>query len=272
MDVTDGSHNVEAICAALQHAKSLQGKPVFLNVRTVIGVGTSTAGTAKAHHGAFDNESVSRSKVLAGGDPSVTHYVPERGLKLFRERKAHGEKLEKEWEELLEKYTLAHPDKAREFACRRQGTFSGHNDLLQKLDSSSFQGMPTRESNGMILEKMWQTCPLIGGGADLVNSNKFLYSETDVFHPSVSYRGRYIRYGIREHAMASISNGLAAFNLGTFLPVTATFLIFYIYVRNFSPFFPPSAATKANNVFNIGRTWSPYGRPQPPSDNSYCDT
>ena len=92
-------------------------------------------------------------------------------------------------------------------------------------------GMPTRESNGLILARLWEACPsLCGGGADLVNSNKIVYSETDVFGPFSSFKGRYIRNGIREHAMASIANGLAAYAPGTFLPITATFFMFYIYV------------------------------------------
>ena len=85
--------------------------------------------------------------------------------------------------------------------------------------------------NGVLIDKLWAANPaLCGGGADLVNSNKFAYSDEDVFHPTVSYKGRYIRYGIREHAMTSISNGIAAYNPGTFVPLTATFLIFYLYV------------------------------------------
>ena len=231
LDVMDGSHNVQAICAAMEHAKYLPGKPVFVNIRTIIGVGTSTAGSAKAHHGAIDKESIARSKARAGQDPSHTHVVPDRGLRFFRERKSHGELLEKQWLELLQKYEQTHPEKASQFAARREGKLSGHEDLLSSLDSNMFRGMSTRETNGLVLEKLWSICPsLIGGGADLVNSNKFVYSDSDVFHPSVSYRGRYIRYGIREHAMTSISNGLSAFNSGTFLPVTATFLMFYIYV------------------------------------------
>jgi dihydroxyacetone synthase len=65
----------------------------------------------------------------------------------------------------------------------------------------------------------------------LVNSNKVYYSETDVFLPN-HFAGRYIRYGIREHAMASISNGIAAYGPNTFIPITATFLMFYLYVCN----------------------------------------
>ena len=90
--------------------------------------------------------------------------------------------------------------------------------------------LATRESNGVIMEKLWAACSaLCGGGADLANSNKIYQALSDVFLPG-NYAGRYIRYGIREHAMASVSNGIAAYGPGTLIPVTATFLMFYLYV------------------------------------------
>jgi dihydroxyacetone synthase len=238
LDVLDGSHDVQAICAALEHAKNLKGKPVFVNIRTVIGVGTTVQGTAKAHHGAFDVDSVAASKRLAGQDPSTTHSPAERGLSFFRERKTYGKTLEEDWNRLVTDYEARYPEKAAEFAQRRAGDLNSHQltDLLTALDISQFKGMATREANGLIMQKLWEKCPaLSGGGADLVTSNKFLYSETDVFLPSAGFQGRYIRYGIREHAMAAISNGLAAYGPGTFLPVTATFLIFYLYVSIILP-------------------------------------
>ncbi|KAL4881835.1 Transketolase, thiamine diphosphate binding domain-containing protein [Aspergillus karnatakaensis] len=234
LDVLDGSHDVQAIREALQHAKNLTGKPVFINIRTVIGVGTTTAGTAKAHHGAFDADSVAASKILAGQNPSSTHSPSERGYAYFREWKRAGEAIEREWNDLVSRYAEKHPEKAAQFAARQSGDLNNDTikNILSTLNGADFHGTATRESNGLILQKLWSECPaLCGGGADLVNSNKFLYSDTDVFLPGTEtgYKGRYIRYGIREHAMAAISNGLAAYNPGTFFPVTATFLIFYLY-------------------------------------------
>src|ERR1700761_7676454 len=85
------------------------------------------------------------------------------------------------------------------------------------------------QSNGRIMELMWPVCEaLCGGGADLANSNMIYRCESDASLPN-NPAGRYIRYGIREHAMASISNGIAAYGPGTFIPITATFLIFYLY-------------------------------------------
>ena len=232
LDILDGSYDVEAIISALTLAKSVSGKPVFVNVRTVIGLGTKVAGTYKAHHGVFDKESVTLSKELAGQDPSVTHVVPEDALFYFRERKAHGQQIQQQWEDLVNRYSSTHGHLAKEFSTLRNADYGdGWLDTLTGLDVSQFQGLATREVNGILIEKLWKLYPaLCGGGADLVNSNKVSYAESDVFHPDVSFAGRYIRYGIREHAMASVSNGIAAYNPGSFLPITATFFMFYIYV------------------------------------------
>ncbi|KAL0932492.1 dihydroxyacetone synthase [Colletotrichum truncatum] len=231
LEIADGNHDVEAMTSALRFAKSLKGKPIFINIRTVIGLGTSVAGTFKAHHGAFDPESVAISKQLAGQDPTVTHYIPPKSLEYFRERKLHGEQIEQEWNELLQKYRSVYPELSSEFFRARSGSRGPEwLEVLKSLDSSQFKGTATREVNGALLERLWKACPtLFGGGADLVNSNKIPYLDSDVFHPSISYSGRYIRYGIREHAMAAISNGLAAYGPGTFLPITATFFMFYLY-------------------------------------------
>lgn len=231
LEIADGCYDVQAIVTALKFAKTLSAKPTFINIKTVIGVGTSVAGTAKAHHGKFDTESVRKSKELAGQDPNTTHNVPEKELSFFRERKSHGEKIHKQWNDLVSRYTQAFGHEATEFAQRRSGDLGTEAfDILKGIDATKFTDQATRDVNGVLIEKVWPKCrALCGGGADLVNSNKVYYDEADVFHPLTSYAGRYLRYGIREHAMASISNGISAYNPGTFLPITATFFMFYIY-------------------------------------------
>lgn len=234
LEVADGSYDVKALVSALEYARTLTGKPVFINVRTIIGLGTATAGTFKAHHGVFDAESVALSKILAGQDPSATHQIPAASLEYFRERKQHGQKLQSEWDDLVKRYQSAYPDLAQEFLKRAAGdNGDAWRAVLEKIDSQNFDGMAAREVNGTVMESLWKAHPAIfGGGADLVNSNKVPYEAHEVFHPTSGYSGRYLRYGIREHAMASISNGIAAYNPGTFLPFTATFFMFFIYVSD----------------------------------------
>lgn len=235
LNVDEGNYDVQAVVAAISHANNLRGKPVFINIRTTIGVGTKVAGTAKAHHGPIDEESVRKSKIAAGVDPSKTHEVPERALKYFRECKTRGHKLNQQWDDMIAQYGQSRPALASKLQQRRNGGPGNEAlEVLDSIDTASMNDLATRESNGLIMEKIWPVCEtLCGGGADLVNSNKVYYSETDVFLPN-HRAGRYIRYGIREHAMASISNGLAAYNPGTFLPITATFFMFYLYVSSSS--------------------------------------
>lgn len=231
-EVLDGNYDVQSIVQTLKAASTSKDRPTFINVRTIIGLGTQAAGTAKAHHGTFDELSVRKSKALAGQDPSITHEVSSEVLEYFRERRSHGERLQLDWNNLLQQYAAQFPEKAAELEARRKGELGdSYKQILERMDASPFEGKATRDVNGVLIEKMWPECrALCGGGADLINSNKVYYAEEDVFHPLLGFRGRYLRYGIREHAMASISNGIAAYNPGTFLPITATFFMFYIYV------------------------------------------
>lgn len=259
LTVQDGNYDVESILAALKLAKMHNGKPVFVNIRTVIGVGTSTAGTHKAHHGAFDKESIARSKQLAGLDPQSTHVVPRDALAFFRERQQHGAQLQKEWEGRLAQYSELYPKEALAFQSRLKHNVDDGISILSSIDSKDFDGKATRETNGRILERLWTAVPsLCGGGADLVNSNMVSYSVDDVFLPQTGHKGRYLRNGIREHAMASIANGMAAYSPGTFIPITATFFMFYLYVR--THFYPSTTPRRFLTVpITTGSTRGSYG-------------
>lgn len=241
--VADGRYDVSAIVSALNLSKNSKSKPVFINIRTVIGVDMASAGTAKAHHGIFDEDSIAVSKKLAGLSTSSRHEIPKQPLEYMRASRVKGKEAQKEWEDLKKAYAKKYPNLASSFASRQKGASGEFEKLLDSFDSSKFAGMATRETNGVLLEQLWKICPsLCGGGADLVNSNKIVYSESDVFGPPSGYKGRYIRNGIREHAMASIANGMAAYAPGTFLPITATFFMFYIYVSSLFELIPSKAS------------------------------
>ncbi|KAF5008861.1 hypothetical protein FDECE_4885 [Fusarium decemcellulare] len=230
IDVMDGNVNVQDILAVLRLSTTYKGKPVFINVRTTIGVDTAVAGTYKAHHGAIDKDSLSRWKSKIGLSPESSHTILPESLAFFRERKDHGARLQSEWEAQLERYCHQYPEDGKSLKSRLSSSTDHGVKLLSELDSKQFQGNATRQSNGAILELLWQAVPSIcGGGADLVNSNQIKYADIDVFHPTVGYKGRYLRNGIREHAMTAIANGLAAYHPRAFLPITATYLLFYLY-------------------------------------------
>ncbi|KIW38634.1 transketolase [Exophiala oligosperma] len=228
IDVFDGRYDVQSIVAALEQAKSVTGKPVMVNVRTVIGVDTSVAGTNKAHHGLIDEGSIARLKQLLTSD-GQPYSIPADIRSYFTERKEHGIQLLERWNALIDHYQKAYPDKARALEERIGGCQRSGEDVLKAMTAKDFRGKSTREMNGMVIESLLQALPgLIVGSADLAGANKTPQSEQTIFD-SHNRRGRTIRYGVREHAMAAISNGLAAYHHGAFIPVTATFLMFYLY-------------------------------------------
>jgi dihydroxyacetone synthase len=224
IDVFDGDTSVENITAALEAAKLEKDRPTFINIRTTIGYGTSTAGTFKSHHGTYSEDDA--AKHLASGVTS-THQLSENALKYFKFTVDEGRRLEDDWNLKLEKYSTAYPKEAKLFKERMEGKLDFDGILTSLTVPSKLQ--PTRQWNGTVFNELISKIPnLMAGGADLWNSNQMGDQSTRIFdrlHP----QGRVIRYGIREHAMASISNGLAAYSPGGILPITATFFMFYLY-------------------------------------------
>ena len=224
IDVFDGDTSVENIIAALEAAKLEKDRPTFINIRTTIGYGTTTAGTFKSHHGTYSDDDA--AKHLAPGVTS-THQLSQNALEYFRSTVEEGKKLEDNWNLKLEKYSIAYPKEAKLFKERMEGKIDFESTLTSLNIPSELQ--PTRQFNGTVFNELISMVPnIIAGGADLWNSNQMGDQSTRIFD-SLHPEGRVIRYGIREHAMASISNGLAAYSPGGLLPITATFFMFYLY-------------------------------------------
>jgi dihydroxyacetone synthase len=224
IDVMDGDSSAHSIVQALADAKAFKGKPTFINIRTTIGHGTSTAGTFKSHHGTYADEDAAK---YATSGVEATHTLSEATRRYWQQAAAQGQRNEDEWKQKLNRYTATYPESAAQLQQRIEG----------KLDVEAILGSlevpksvaATRQFNGAVFNKLMESIPnLFAGGADLWNSNQMGDQSERIFdgtHPE----GRVVRYGIREHAMASISNGLAAYSPGCFLPVTATFFMFYLY-------------------------------------------
>ncbi|KAF2149886.1 hypothetical protein K461DRAFT_245105 [Myriangium duriaei CBS 260.36] len=238
IDVFDGCFDVNGIVEALKKARRSQDKPTLVNVRTIIGVGSAVAGKAVSHGVPFKPDDVQQMKKAWGFDPDQTFVIPEAVRNFFSDIPARGEKHVQEWDELVASYTRAHPKLAAEFKSRRDGVLPAE---WESFIPSSFLSdkTPSRKSSGECIQPIADKLPTIMiGTADLSPSVNLLYPTKVAFqHPSLktecningTYSGRYIHYGIREHAMAAISNGLAAFAPGTILPITSTFLMFYLY-------------------------------------------
>lgn len=239
LEVEDGCYDVEGLVKALLQAKSSTEKPTFINVRTLIGVGSAVAGDAKAHGAAYGAEDVKNIKKVFGMNPEEHFVVQDEVYAFFREMKTRGESLEAEWKDLVASYAKEHPALAAEFQKRINGEFTEDwRSIIPSKESFPTAATASRKSAGIICNPLAaKLTNFMVGTADLSPSVNMIWKDkVDFQHPDLrtscgingNYSGRYIHWGIREHAMASISNGLAAYQKGTILPVTSSFFMFYI--------------------------------------------
>ncbi|KAL2801997.1 Transketolase, thiamine diphosphate binding domain-containing protein [Aspergillus granulosus] len=238
IDVQDGCYDVEGIVAALQKARASTEKPTFINVRTVIGLDSKVEGQAAAHGAAFGVADVADMKRKYGFNPEEHFVISDTVREFFAGLPARGEGFVQEWNDLVRKYSDAHPELAAEFQRRVRGELPA--DWQEKIPTE-FPEKPTasRASSGLVFNPLAQNInSFMVGTADLSPSVNMIWKgKVDFQHPDLrttcgingDYSGRYIHYGVREHAMAAISNGLAAFSPNTFIPITSSFFMFYLY-------------------------------------------
>ncbi|KAH7110609.1 Transketolase, thiamine diphosphate binding domain-containing protein [Dendryphion nanum] len=239
VDVLDGHSNVSSIVHALLAAKSSE-QPTFINIRTVIGFGSLKAGLASTHGAALGTDDIANLKKSFGLNPEEHYKLPSEIYEFFQDVAPRGLQLEAEWRGKLDAYRQAHPELAAEFELRVAGKFPADwRQFIPKKENFPKEFTATRKSAGLVGNPLGENLSnFLVGTADLTPSCNVAYpKKVDFQSPNLrtacglngDYTGRYIHYGIREHAMCAISNGLAAFNKGTFLPVTSSFFMFYLY-------------------------------------------
>ncbi|EOA86549.1 uncharacterized protein SETTUDRAFT_153361 [Exserohilum turcica Et28A] len=238
VDVEDGCFDVEGLIEALNKARASTEKPTFINVRTIIGVGSAVAGDAVAHGVAFGTTDVANMKKAYGFNPDEHFVVSDEVRKFFADIPERGQELVKSWEERVAAYETKYPDEGADFRRRIEGRLT---EDWKSLVPTSFTDAPTatRKSSGLVFNTLAEKINnFMVGTADLTPSvNMTWKGKVDFQHPDLkttcgitgNYSGRYIHYGVREHAMAAVSNGLAAFAPNTFIPVTSSFFMFYLY-------------------------------------------
>ncbi|KAJ4298824.1 hypothetical protein N0V90_004066 [Kalmusia sp. IMI 367209] len=239
IEVEDGVNDVESINAALQKGRDpKRTKPLFINVRSIIGVGSTVAGKAVSHGAPLGKENVAAMEKAYGWDPEKVFHIPDKVTKFYEDIPARSENHVKEWNDLLAAYTNQYPDLAQTFKDRMAGEFPPN---WESTIPTSFPSNPTpsRKSNNLVVGKIFASCPtFMVGTADLTPSVNMTWPDYEIFNPpdlkpisgkQGSYKGRYIHYGIREHVMAAIANGLAAYSPRTIIPITSTFFMFYLY-------------------------------------------
>ncbi len=226
--VEDGN-DVETIDNAINGAK--QGsKPTLIMCKTVIGFGLPTKqGTEKSHGEPAGKEELNGAKEALGWPVEPRYYIPKDVLEHFREAIPRGKKMQNEWESRFRSYKKQFKNLGTELERRLQGNLpEGWDSDLPVFDSTG-KMMPTRAASGKVLNILAKSLPeLIGGSADLTGSNKTWINDSPAFQKDTP-EGRNIFYGVREHAMGAIVNGLAVH--GGFIPYAGTFFIFSDYMR-----------------------------------------
>lgn len=227
LEVPDGN-DTRAVELALAEAKNEEKRPSLIIVRTRIGYGSPhREGTAKAHGEPLGPEETALVKEAFGFPPEESFYVPEEVREHFRPLPELGEALEAEWNDRLSEYRRHYPEEARRFEEALEGGLpEGWESALP--DFSPPSELATREASRACLEALARRIPfLIGGSADLAPSCGTLLEEEEAF--SARTAGASIHFGVREHAMGAVLNGLAL--SGPFRPYGATFLVFADYMK-----------------------------------------
>ncbi|MDX1630328.1 MAG: transketolase [Thermoanaerobaculia bacterium] len=227
-EVTDGN-DLGAIDAALEAAAREDGRPSLILVRTHIGYGSpNKQDTASAHGAPLGADEVRRTKEALGWPPEETFRVPKEARMAFAPARKRGSGLADRWEERLTRFRKEIPDRSRELERRlaRELPAAWDEDLPSFEVGSS---LATRKASGAVLQSVAGPLPeLVGGSADLSGSNKTLINDGGDFSAR-NRGGRNLRFGVREHAMGAILNGMAL--SGLFRPYGGTFLIFSDYLR-----------------------------------------
>ena len=241
--VADGN-DVAAISAALEAARADTGRPSLILVRTHLGFGSPEQDSYKAHGSPLGVEDVKKTKETLGWPADPPFRVPEPALAHFREALDRGARAEAEWNGRLAAYARAFPELASELQGRLHGELPPGWDADMPVFPADARGLATRVASGKIMNAFAPKLPaLIGGSADLDPSTHTTLKGMGDFNPALassedvegsdpggwSYAGRNLHFGVREHAMGAIVNGLAAH--GGFIPYGATFLIFSDYMR-----------------------------------------
>lgn len=229
--VANGNTDLEAIAQAIETAKAVTDKPSLIKVTTTIGYGSpNKADTAGVHGAALGGDEVQATRENLGWnyDPFV---IPDEVYAHFHKAIARGASLEAEWQETLATYKTKYPQEGAQFETLLSGKLPENWADCLPTYTPEDKALASRKHSEICLNAIAEVLPnLIGGSADLTHSNLTQTKASGDFQKG-AFENRNIHFGVREHAMGAICNGIALHNSGL-IPYGATFLIFTDYMRN----------------------------------------
>lgn len=223
------ANDLEALAHALTMARAETHAPSLIIVDSHIAFGAPTKQDTHGAHGEpLGEEEIRATKKVYGWDPDKKFYVPEEVQAYRSEVLAQGARLEAEWQKQFAAYAAAQPQLAEQFTRMQQRELPPNWEARLPSFPADAKGVASRESSGKVLNAIAAQVPwLLGGSADLAPSTKTLIKDAKSFQKH-DYDGRNLHFGIREHAMAAILNGMS---LSKLRPYGATFLVFSDYMR-----------------------------------------
>ncbi|KAK0643014.1 Transketolase, thiamine diphosphate binding domain-containing protein [Cercophora newfieldiana] len=232
LTVGDGENDLEGIEAALKAAQAVKDKPTLIKLTTIIGYGSKLQGTHSVHGSPLKADDIKQLKEKFGFNPEQSFVVPQEVYDLCNAASSKGAAAEEEWNQLFAKYSEQYKAEAADLVRRQTGDLPEGWEKSLPVYTPADAAVASRKLSEIVLNKIYEAIPeLIGGSADLTGSNLTRWKGAVDFQPPATglgdYSGRYIRFGVREHGMGAIMNGMSAY--GTLLPYAGTFLNFVSY-------------------------------------------
>jgi transketolase len=232
LHVSGGDSDLTAIAGAIAQARDNNSKPTLIVLRTTIGYGSLKEGGHDVHGAPLKADDIKQLKTKFGFDPEKSFVVPQEVYDLYHKASAAGAEKEAEWKKSLEQYAGKYAKEASEIERRFAGRLPEGWEKALPTFKPGDAAVASRKLSENVLNAIAPVIPeLVGGSADLTGSNLTRWKDAVDFQPPSTglgdYSGRYFRFGVREHGMTAICNGIAAY--GGLIPFGATFLNFVSY-------------------------------------------
>jgi len=228
-EVGGDGNNMAAFEKALVNAKNEKSRPSIIKLRTHIAYGSPNKQDSAGSHGApLGEDEIKLTKERFGWDPKKSFFVPDEVSAYMRKAADKGKDQQEAWDKMFEQYAKKHPDLAQQFRDTAAGRpLVNLDELLPDFEAGS--SVATRKASGKTLDALMPKLPFVfGGSADLTPSNNTKFAGAKDFQKD-ERDGRYLRFGIREHAMGAIMNGISVSGLTR--AYGGTFLVFSDYMR-----------------------------------------
>ncbi len=222
-------HNMSAVALALAEAIADSERPSLIITRTIIGYGSPRAGSHKAHGEPLGTEGVKLTKAALGWPQEPAFYVPPEVYDHMQLAVEVGAVRQREWEAMLQRYRASYPELAAQWDVLQAGGLPTGWEAALPVFAADPKAKGTRVASGTVLQALAPVIPgLLGGSADLHTSD-FTYLEGFGSISGENFNARNLHFGVREHAMGAILNGMALH--GGIIPYGGTFLVFSDYMR-----------------------------------------